>query len=1165
MVAVPILALLLAGGAAAAPGESTAPARVDLTPEWARTWTLSLWATDDGLPQNTVNDLVQTSDGFLWIATFGGLARFDGRQFDVLDLGSQPSLPDNRVMRLLEDRNGDLWIGFQFAGVYRLHGHEILQALDERAGVVWDLAQDAEGSVWVAADNGAFVIHPDGSVQRLTDASETGSSRAVLAAGRSVWVSHEHRGIERYGLDGRLEWAPARRTPGVTQMLSDGDGTVWAIAGGTLLRFDGSGFVPELARISPIGAVFLGPTGRFWVGGDGFLAVGSPPARASAHDAPGPFRPDTDIAVTTGLLDREGTVWIGTATRGLLQLRQKPLTGHGTDVGLPDVPRSVVSDGADGVWVGTCGGLAHVSGEGVRRQPHPSADPCLLQAASDAEGGLWLAGPRDAVLRFAEGRWRRVPTPDSVQILWGQRGLVFALTARSMLYWSGAGWTDVFDSPPARTSGYTSRPLLSGVLALWIGTADGVLRWDGREARLYTDRDGLARGRVRALHEDAAGGIWVGTYGGGLSYVTPSGIRTFTAAEGLAENVVSSILADGRGNLWLNGNRTLSLLPAEQVARAARGLEGRLAPVSFDGSDGFTEGNGPYAVRNADDGLWFPTITGVITVRPADVTLNAVPASIHLRAINVDGRPLPVGTTRVPAATHALEVAFAIPRFLRPQNLRVRYRLDGDAWVDAGDRRAAVFTDPPPGTDLLEVEVHNLENDETSLLSVPLEVEPTLAQTLWFRVLATLAVLGSITLAIRLRERSLRRTASILRSEVDAREAAELEREAMADRLVHAQKLEAMGRLTGGIAHDFNNLLAVVLGHVELAADEVSDPEVREDLHTARKAAQRGAELTRQLLAFARRAKLEPSVTDLGALATAVERFLLPAVGPDVDVRTELEPGLWAVRVDAAQLETALLNLAFNAQDAMPHGGTITIAVRNVAVPDERPPRAMVGDEPEAGEYVLISVRDTGEGIAPEAIEKVLDPFFSTKEVGKGTGLGLSMAYGFARQTGGYLTIDSELGEGTEVRLYVPRDDEQAPGAALSDDVPRGSNELVLVVEDDDGVRRVAARYLAALGYRALEAASVAQCKHLLGRHPDVALVLSDIVLPGESGIDFRNEMRRKRPELPIILMSGHGNPRRDRSVRDDLEDIFPKPFTREALGWRVANALRARRPRALP
>ena len=160
------------------------------------------------------------------------------------------------------------------------------------------------------------------------------------------------------------------------------------------------------------------------------------------------------------------------------------------------------------------------------------------------------------------------------------------------------------------------------------------------------------------------------------------------------------------------------------------------------------------------------------------------------------------------------------------------------------------------------------------------------------------------------------------------------------------------------------------------------------------------------------------------------------------------------MRVDAAQLETAFLNLAFNARDAMPEGGTVTIGVRNVSVPGDSLPPAMVGDEPEAGDYVLVTVRDTGEGIPPEAIEKVLDPFFSTKEVGKGTGLGLSMAYGFVRQTGGYLTIDSHTGEGTAVRLYVPRDDEEATADVLSDEVPRGSGELVLVVEDDDGVRR---------------------------------------------------------------------------------------------------------------
>jgi signal transduction histidine kinase/ligand-binding sensor domain-containing protein len=1159
-----LLALLLAVAAPTREPGTTSNADPNLTPEWARLWTLSVWTTDDGLPQNTINDLVQTADGVVWIATFGGLARFDGHEFDVFDLASRPELPDNRVLALLEDDRGDLWVGFQFAGVYRMRDHEVHEVLDGRTGVVWDIAQASDGSIWVAAANGLYRIARDGSWRQITEARDAGAATATLAVDGAMWVSHARRGIERFGLDGRPVWSPTGPTPPATRLHVDPAGTVWAAAGPHVLRFDGDGFRTETTRGSPAATVFTGPRGDVWAGGEGFLSVGLHAPGEATPAGDGPFQSGDEIDVKAGLLDREGTVWVGTVAHGLLHLRPKPLTSYGEADGLPAAPRSVVSDGGDGVWVGTCSGLVHVADTAVSVRPGPAADPCLTQAAVDAEGSLWLAGPRDAVVRLSDGAWSRVPTADSVEILWGQRGLVFALSARSLSYWSGRAWTAVFDSLPTPSSPYTSRPLVSGVQDLWIGTAEGVLRWDGHQRRMYTHRNGLARGRVRALHEDASGGMWVGTYGGGLSYVTEGVIRTFTVADGLAENVVSSIVADGAGNLWLNGNRTLTRLDASQVEAAARGLRTTLEAMSFDGSDGFTEGNGPYVVRNADDRLWFPTIDGVVSVRPSEVVLNAAPASVRLRRILVDGRPLPTGSTRVPPATHTLEVDLSVPRFLRPQNLHLRYRLGNRAWIDAGERHSALFTDPHPGPADLEVEVHNLESDARHLLSVPLFVAPTLVETLWFRVLGALSLAAVLVLAMRIRERSLRRTATILRQEVDARQAAEREREAMADRLLHAQKLEAVGRLTGGIAHDFNNLLAVVLGHVELAADEVSDPEVQEDLLTARKAAERGAELTRQLLAFARRARLEPTVTDLGALTTAVERLLLPAVGQDIQVRTDLEAELWPVRVDAAQLETALLNLAFNARDAMPRGGTLTLEVRNVAIPRDASTRAMVGDEPEAGEYVLVTVRDTGEGIPPETMENVLDPFFSTKEVGKGTGLGLSMAYGFARQMGGYLTIDSRIGEGTEIRLYVPRDLEESSLAEPPDDVPRGSNELVLVVEDDDGVRRVAARYLAALGYRTVDAPSIAQCMRLLERHPEVALILSDIVLPGESGIDLRNEMRRRRPDLPVILMSGHGNPRGDKSVRDDLEDIFPKPFTREALGRRVAGALRARRRGAL-
>lgn len=437
-------------------------------------------------------------------------------------------------------------------------------------------------------------------------------------------------------------------------------------------------------------------------------------------------------------------------------------------------------------------------------------------------------------------------------------------------------------------------------------------------------------------------------------------------------------------------------------------------------------------------------------------------------------------------------------------------------------------------------------------------------ETMWVQFLLGAVLLVAVQAALRAWVGGLRQREALLRREIDARQAAEAEREEIEGRLQHAMKLEALGRLTGGIAHDFNNLLAVVLGHVELAAQHVTDPLVREDLETAQRAAERGADLTRQLLSFARRAELNAATVDLGRKVTEVERFLEPALGSRVSLHIVVEDALWPVEVDVARLENVLLNLSQNARDAMPEGGNVTIRVANVTMPEGSPPAISAGDAPEPGEYVLLSVRDTGLGIPTETVNLVLDPFFSTKAPGKGTGLGLSMAYGFAGQSGGCLNIETDPDHGTTVRLYLPRATAPEPVTADESDVPLGHGELILVVEDDPGVRDIAVRYLEFVGYRTVQAGSVAQARYVLAEGHTIDLVLSDVVLPGESGIQFRQALSTRRPGLPVVLMSGHGDPRGEREVPADL-DIFPKPFTRTELATRVAAELALSRDRPSP
>jgi PAS domain S-box-containing protein len=379
------------------------------------------------------------------------------------------------------------------------------------------------------------------------------------------------------------------------------------------------------------------------------------------------------------------------------------------------------------------------------------------------------------------------------------------------------------------------------------------------------------------------------------------------------------------------------------------------------------------------------------------------------------------------------------------------------------------------------------------------------------------------------------------------------------EQLRQAQKTEALGQLTGGIAHDFNNLLAVISGNLDLMKDELAAvPDLAELLEDALSSAQSGAELTHRLLAFGRRQTLHPQVTDAGELVKGMSRMLERALGETIETRWVLNEGLWPVEVDRNQLETSLLNLVINARDAMAESGVLTIETANATLGRGD---ALAQDATVPGDYVVVSVTDSGTGMAPEIVEKAIQPFFTTKEVGHGSGLGLSMVYGFVKQSGGHLEIASSTGQGTAVRLYLPKaeteareGEAQAPGPAATG----GSGERILVVEDKADVRRLATRILTRLGYEVLEAADGKSALESLAAGPKVDLLFTDVVLPGRiSGADLAKEAQARHPELKVLYTSGYANNAalEDGSSRDEVRFI-KKPFAKEGLARMVRRAL---------
>ncbi|WP_245518904.1 MULTISPECIES: CHASE3 domain-containing protein [unclassified Mesorhizobium] len=429
-----------------------------------------------------------------------------------------------------------------------------------------------------------------------------------------------------------------------------------------------------------------------------------------------------------------------------------------------------------------------------------------------------------------------------------------------------------------------------------------------------------------------------------------------------------------------------------------------------------------------------------------------------------------------------------------------------------------------------------------------------------FAALAAILLLGLYTIresgrrfrAVVIAQDALSAKNAALENEIHTRERAE-------SQLRQVQKMEAVGQLTGGIAHDFNNMLAVITSAMNLAQRKLArgEHDVETFVEAAADAAARAANLTARLLAFSRQQPLAPQLVDANRLVTGMSDLLRRTLGQSIEIETVLAGGLWKAHADPSQVENAILNLAVNARDAIGEKGKLTIETANCHL-DE----AYAAGHPEvqAGQYVMIAVTDTGTGMSPDVMARAFEPFFTTKPVNHGTGLGLSQVFGFVKQSGGHVKIYSEPGEGTTIKIYLPRfagPEEAAPFARLGGKAEPAATETVLLVEDDARVRSATSAALLELGYTVIEAGSGEEALGKLGENPAIALMLTDIVMPAMNGRQLAEEAKGRAPSLKIVFMTGFTrNAVVHNGVLDHDVNFIAKPFTLEQLSAKLRDAL---------
>ena len=774
----------------------------------ASAFVVRAWQSEDGLPQNTVNDIVQTRDGYLWFATLNGLARFDGMRFRVF--GLRDGLLTVQTRCLLEDREGALWIGTYGGGLSRLKDGRItnwIQGPVLGGNVINGLAEDGEGSVWVATLGGVSRFRA-GRMELLTNGLPDGAVRRLFTtrAGR-VFAATMERGVFAWQADRFVEWPvdfPVPQEKKAYAWLEDSRGRIWVgvgtgylvcRAGDTWLRFGPTNGLPNsyvsaLAETAD-GTLWAGTAdeglyyfrdGRFWLASSLHAAASSPapvPPARETHAAPVCLPPGLpDNAIRSLATDLDGNLWVGTRAGGANRLTPRRVKPYGAPDGLAsEYTRSVTVSSNGAVWVATSGGGLYRATNYVFTSfvaANPSEENRFIETVlCTRDGALFWAGSQGMFMQqgdilgiyAAAGGWL------------GHDSILCMIEDRAQGMWVGTSLGQVrkfvTTQPSDPVADFGRVPCIALAQstngALWIGTGgSGLLRVQNGKARTWSVEQGLGSGVVRALHFDPSGALWVGTSGGGLSLVEGERVLTFSPKDGLPDDTISQIIDDGAGNLWCGGNQGLFRLSLRELHRVAQREADALHPLTLGQPDGMiaeecSGGSNPGCARLPDGLLCFATVRGIVLVDPALPQPPRHPPPVLIEEVRLDGQALPPEALQtIPASKerrlevapgdHDLEFACTAPSFTAPNRVRFRYRmepLDAD-WVDAFSRRAAYYTHVPPGRYRFRVTACNADGwwNETGAGMVVI-VRPHFWQTWWFpAALGALAIAG-IGLAVR--------------------------------------------------------------------------------------------------------------------------------------------------------------------------------------------------------------------------------------------------------------------------------------------------------------------------------------------------------------------------------------------------------------------------------